>query len=117
MSSEAEELLRDLIDKMDDAGYVSCENTKSIAFNELKESGMFLHVSNYINGDGLVMLSAKAVHYFEEKEAEQKRLDEQKLKERKAEQSKLLHDVLLVVLSAVLAFLLQLLASAIFPKV
>lgn len=117
MSPEAEELLKELIAKMDDAGYVSCENTNSIAFNELKESCMFLHVSNYINGDGLVMLSAKAVHYFEEKEAEQKRLEEQRLSEKKLEQSKLLHDVLLVVLSAVLAFLLQLLASAIFPKV
>ncbi len=78
MSSEAEELLRDLIDKMDDAGYVSCENTKSIAFNELKESGMFLHVSNYINGDGLVMLSAKAVHYFEDKEAASKEKQQEK---------------------------------------
>lgn len=116
MSSEAEELLKELIAKMDGAGYVSCTNTQSIAFRELNESGMFLHVSNYINGDGLVILSTKAVHYFEEKEAEQKRLDEQKLKERKAEQGKLLHDVLLVVLGAVLAFLFQLLASAIFPK-
>ena len=51
------------------------------------------------------------------KEAEQKRLEEQRLSEKKAEQNKLLHDVLLVVLGAVLAFLFQLLASAIFPKV
>lgn len=117
MSLEAEELLRELIAQMDRAGHVSCTNTQSVAFHELDESGMFSKVTLYKSGGGYVELSAKAVHYFEEKEAEQKRLDEQKLKERKAEQSKLLHDVLLVVLSAVLAFLLQLLASAIFPKV
>lgn len=117
MSPEAEELLKELISQMDSMGNVSCANTQSVAFHELEESGMFLHVSNYINGDGLVMLSTKAIHYFEEKEAEQKRLKEKRLSEEKAKQSKLLHDVLLVVLGAVLAFLFQLLASAIFPKV
>lgn len=117
MSSEAEELLRELISQMDSMGNVSCANTQSVAFHELNEIGMLSKVTLYKSGGGYVELSTKAVHYFEEKEAEQKRLDEQKLKERKAEQSKLLHDVLLVVLSAVLAFLLQLLASAIFPKV
>ena len=116
MSPEAEELLRELIAQIDRAGHVSCTNTQSIAFRELNESGMFLSVKEYIDGGGLVVLSAKAIHYFEEKEAEQKRLKEQRLGEKRAEQNKLLHDVLLVVLGAVLAFLFQLLASAIFPK-
>lgn len=117
MSPEAEELLRVFIAQMDNAGNVSCTNTQSIAFRELNESGMFRNVKDYIDGGGFVILSTKAIHYFEDKEAEQKRLEEQRLSEKKAEQNKLLHDVLLVVLSAVLAFLLQLLASAIFPKV
>ena len=117
MSPEAEELLREFIAQMDSTGHVSCTNTQSVAFHELEENGMLFDVANYISGGGYVELSAKAVHYFEEKEAEQKRLEEQRLSEKKLEQSKLLHDVLLVVLSAVLAFLLQLLASAIFPKV
>lgn len=117
MSPEAEELLRVFIAQMDNAGHVSCANTQSIAFHELNESGMLSKVTFYKSGGGYVELSAKAIRYFEEKEAEQKRLEEQKLSDKKAEQNKLLHDVLLVVLSAVLAFLLQLLASAIFPKV
>lgn len=101
---------------MDSTGRVSCTNTESIVFNELKENGMFSDVEDYICGGGLVILSVKAVRYFEEKEAGQKRLEEQRLSEKKAEQNKLLHDVLLVVLGAVFAFLFQLLASAIFPK-
>lgn len=117
MSPEAEELLKELIARIDRAGHVSCTNTQSIAFHELNESGMFSKVTLYKSGGGYVELSTKAIHYFEEKEAQQKRLEEQRLSEKKAEQNKLLHDVLLVVLSAVLAFLLQLLASAIFPKV
>lgn len=117
MSPEAEELLRVFIAQMDSMGNVSCANTQSVAFHELDESGMFSKVTLYKSGGGYAKLSTKAIHYFEEKEAEQKRLEEQRLSEKKAEQSKLLHDVLLVVLSAVLAFLLQLLASAIFPKV
>lgn len=117
MSLEAEELLRELISQMDSMGNVSCANTQSVAFHELDESGMFSKVTLYKSGGGYVGLSTKAIHYFEEKEAEQKLLEEQRLSEKKAEQNKLLHDVLLVVLSAVLAFLLQLLASAIFPKV
>lgn len=117
MSPEAEELLREFIAQMDSAGHVSCTNTQSIAFHELNEKGMFSKVTLYKSGGGYVELSAKAIHYFEEKEAEQKRLEEQRLSDKKAEQNKLLHDVLLVVLGAVLAFLLQLLASAIFPKV
>lgn len=116
MSPEAEELLRELIDKVDNAGNVSCTNTQSIAFRELNESGMFRNVKDYIDGGGFVILSTKAIHYFEDKEAEQKRLEEQRLSEKKAEQNKLLHDVLLVVLGVVLTFLFQLLASAIFPK-
>lgn len=116
MSPEAEELLRELIDKVDSTGHVSCTNTQSIAFHELDESGMFSKVTLYKSGGGYVELSAKAINYFEEKEAQQKRLEEQKLSEKKAEQNKFLHDVLLVVLGAVLAFLFQLLASAIFPK-
>ena len=117
MSPEAEELLRVFIAQMDRAGHVSCKNTQSIVFRELNESGMLSKVTLYKSGGGLVTLSTKAIHYFEEKEAEQKRLEEQRLSEKKAKQSKLLHDVLLVVLGAVLAFLFQLLASAIFPKV
>ncbi|MFC2628955.1 MAG: hypothetical protein ACFNX8_00930 [Lancefieldella rimae] len=116
MSPEAEELLRELISKMDSAGHVFCTNTQSIAFHELNESSMLSKVNLYKSGGGYVELSTKAIHYFEEKEAEQKRLEEQRLNEKKAEQSKLLHDVLLVVLGAVLAFLFQLLASAIFPR-
>lgn len=116
MSFEAEELLKELIAKIDSAGRVSCANTQSIAFNELNENGMFYNVKNYIDGDSWVVLSTKAIHYFEDKEAGQKRLEEQRLSEKKAEQNKLLHDVLLVVLGAVLAFLFQLLASAIFLK-
>ena len=116
MSLEAEELLRELISQMDSMGNVSCANTQSVAFHELEESGMFSKVTLYKSGGGYVGLSTKANHYFEEKEAEQKRLEEQRLSEKKAEQNKLLHDVLLVVLGAVLAFLFQLLASAIFPK-
>lgn len=117
MSPEAEELLKELIAQMDSMGNVSCTNTQSIAFHELNEKGMFSKVTLYKSGGGYAKLSTKAIRYFEEKEAEQKRLEEQRLSEKKAEQNKLLHDVLLVVLSAVLAFLLQLLASAIFPKV
>lgn len=116
MSSEAEELLRELIAQMDSTGRVSCTNTQSIAFRELDESGMLSKVTLYKSGGGYVELSAKAIHYFEEKEAEQKRLEEQRLSEKKVNQSKLLHDVLLVVLGVVLTFLFQLLASAIFPK-
>ena len=116
MSPEAEELLQELINKMDSTGHISCANTQSIAFHELNESGMLSKVTLYKSGGGYVELSTKAIHYFEEKEAEQKRLEEQRLSEKKVEQSKLLHDVLLVVLGAVLAFLFQLLASAIFLK-
>lgn len=116
MSPEAEELLRELIAQMDSTGHVSCTNTQSIPFNELNESGMLSKVTLYKSGGGYVELSTKAIHYFEEKEAERKRLDEQRLIEKKTEQNKLLHDVLLVVLGAVLAFLFQLLASAIFPR-
>ena len=116
MSPEAEELLRVFIAQMDSTGHVSCTNTQSIAFRELQENGMLLDVINYISGGGHAKISTKAIHYFEEKEAEQKRLEEQRLSEKKVEQSKLLHDVLLVVLGAVLAFLFQLLASAIFPR-
>lgn len=117
MSLEAEELLKELIAQMDNAGNVSCTNTQFIAFRELNEKDMFSKVTLYKSGGGLVTLSTKAIHYFEDKEAQQKRLEEQRLSEKKLEQSKLLHDVLLVVLGAVLAFLLQFLASAIFPKV
>lgn len=117
MSPEAEELLREFIAQMDSTGHVSCTNTQSVAFHELEENGMLFDVANYISGGGYAKLSTKAIHYFEEKEAEQKRLKEKRLSEEKAKQSKLLHDVLLVVLGAVLAFLFQLLASAIFPKV
>ena len=116
MSPEAEELLRELIAQMDSEGHISYADTESIAFHELDESGMFFNAKNYIDGSRLVRLSTKAIRYFEEKEAEQKRLEEQRLSEKKAEQNKLVHDVLLVVLGAVLAFLFQLLASAIFPK-
>lgn len=117
MSLEAEELLRELLSKINDGGHVLCTNTESIAFNELNDSGMFRNIKLYIDGNALVTLSTKAIHYFEEKEAEQKLLEEKRLSEEKAEQSKLLHDVLLVVLGAVLTFIFQLLASAIFPKV
>ena len=116
MSPEAEELLRKFIAQMDSTGHVSCTNTQSIAFRELNESGMLSKVTLYKSGGGYVELSTKAIHYFEEKKAEQKRLEEQRLSEKKVEQSKLLHDVLLVVLGAVLAFLFQLLTSAIFPR-
>lgn len=119
MSPEAEELLRKFIAQMDSTGHVSCTNTQSIAFRELNESGMLSKVTLYKSGGGYVELSTKAIHYFEEKEAEQKRLEEQRLSEKKAKQSKqskLLHDVLLVVLGVVLTFLFQLLASVIFPK-
>lgn len=116
MSPEAEELLRVFIARMDNAGNVSYADAESIVFQELVENGMLLNPVNYICGGGYAKLSTKAIHYFEEKEAGQKRLEEQRLSEKKAEQNKLLHDVLLVVLGAVLAFLFQLLASAIFPK-
>lgn len=116
MSLEAEELLRELIAQMNSAGHVSCANTQSVAFHELEENGMLFDVANYISGGGYAKLSTKAIRYFEEKEAEQKRLEEQRLSEKKAEQNKLLHDVLLVVLGAVLAFIFQLLASAIFLR-
>lgn len=116
MSPEAEELLREFIAQMDNTGHVSCTNTQSVAFHELNEKDMFSKVTLYKSGGGLVTLSTKAIHYFEDKEAGQKRLEEQRLSERKAEQNKLLHDVLLVVLGAVLTFIFQLLASAIFPR-
>ena len=116
MSPEAEELLRELIAKMDSAGYVSCTNTQSIAFRELNEGGMLSKITLYKSGGGYVELSTKAIHYFEDKETGQKHQEEQRLSEKKAKQSKLLHDVLLVILGAVLTFLFQLLASAIFPK-
>ena len=115
MSPEAEELLKNFLSRMSDEGKLYCANMQSIAFQELQEHGMFSKVT-YNREDGWVRLSTKAIHYFEEKEAQQKSLEEKRLSEEKAKQSKLLHDVLLVVLGAVLAFLFQLLASAIFPR-
>lgn len=81
MSSEAEELLRELISQMDSMGNVSCTNTQSIAFRELNESGMFRNVKDYIDGGGFVILSTKAIHYFEEKEAASKEKQQEKLED------------------------------------
>lgn len=78
MSPEAEELLRELIAQMDSAGNVSCTNTQSIAFRELNEKGMFSKVTLYKSGGGYVELSAKAIHYFEEKEAVSKEKQQEK---------------------------------------
>lgn len=78
MSSEAEELLRELIAQMDSTGHVSCTNTQSIPFNELNESGMLSKVTLYKSGGGYVELSAKAVHYFENKEAASKEKQQEK---------------------------------------
>lgn len=78
MSPEAEELLRELIARMDNAGNVSCTNTQSIVFRELNESGMFSKVTLYKSGGGYVELSAKAIHYFEEKEAASKERQQEK---------------------------------------
>lgn len=115
MSPEAEELLKNFLSRMSDEGKLYCANMQSIAFQELQEHGMFSKVT-YNREDGWVRLSTKAIHYFEEKEAQQKSLEEQGLNEKKAERSKLLHDILIVFIGAMLAFLFQLLASAIFPK-
>ena len=81
MSPEAEELLRELIAQMDSMGNVSCANIKTIEFNELNESGMFLNAKPYIDGSGLVTLSTKAIRYFEEKEAASKEKRQEKLED------------------------------------
>lgn len=78
MSPEAEELLREFIAQMDSTGHVSCTNTQSIAFRELDESGMLSKVTLYKSGGGYVELSAKAIHYFEEKEAASKERQQEK---------------------------------------
>lgn len=95
MSPEAEELLKNFLSRMSDEGKLYCANMQSIAFQELQEHGMFSKVT-YNREDGWVRLSTKAIHYFEEKEAQQKSLEEQELNEKKAERSKLLHDILIV---------------------
>ncbi len=116
MSPEAEELLQELISKMDIEAHVYCANMQSIAFQELEENNMFSKVDRYFHGDGCVRLSTKALHYLEEKKTEQRRQEEQRLKEKKAKKSNLMHDVGLVILGAILSFLFQLIASVLFPK-
>lgn len=78
MSSEAEELLKELISQMDSMGNVSCTNTQSIAFRELNEKGMFSKITLYKSGGGYVVLSTKAIHYFEDKEASFKEKQQEK---------------------------------------
>ena len=78
MSPEAEELLKELIDKIDSTGHVSCTNTQSIAFRELNESGMLSKITLYKSGGGYVELSTKAIHYFEDKEAASKEKQQEK---------------------------------------
>ena len=77
MSSEAEELLRELIAQMD-SEFITCSKTQSAAFRELEENGMFSKITRYKSGGGIVRLSTKAIHYFEEKEAASKERQQEK---------------------------------------
>lgn len=88
MSPEAEELLKNFLSRMSDEGKLYCANMQSIAFQELQEHGMFSKVT-YNREDGWVRLSTKAIHYFEEKEAQQKkpRRTRTKRKESRAKQA------------------------------
>lgn len=78
MSSEAEELLKELIAQMDSAGHVSCTNTQSIAFHELNENDMFSKETLYKSGGGYIRLSSKALNYFSNKEAVSKEKQQEK---------------------------------------
>lgn len=110
MYPEAEELLRELIACSKD-GAAYCRDARSVAFSELKECDMFADVRPYASGGAYIKLSTKAFHYFEEKEAEDKRTREKELEEKRAQRKGALRDIGLVVLGAALTFLFQLLAS------
>lgn len=78
MSPEAEELLRELISKKNDEGYVNGTDTRSTAFQELEESKMFSKVQPYKGGGGYVRLSSRALNYFANKEAASKEKQQEK---------------------------------------
>ena len=84
MYPEAEKLLRELITCSKD-GAAYCKDVRSVAFSELKECDMFADVRPYASGGAYIKLSTKAFHYFEEKEAEDKRTREKELEEKRAQ--------------------------------
>ncbi|WP_294516396.1 hypothetical protein [Atopobium minutum] len=110
MYLEAEKLLRELITCSKD-GAAYCKDVRSVAFSELKECDMLADVRPYASGGAYIKLSTKALHYFKEKEAEEKRAKEKELEERRAQRRSAMRDICLVVLGAALTFLFQLLAS------
>lgn len=110
MYPEAEELLRELIACSKD-GAAYCRDARSVAFSELKECDMFTDVRPYASGGAYIKLSTKSLHYFEEKEVEERRAKEKELEEKKTQRKGTLRDIGLVVLGAALTFLFQLLAS------
>lgn len=103
MYLEAEKLLRELITCSKD-GAAYCKDVRSVAFSELKECDMFADVRPYASGGAYIKLSTKAFHYFEEKEAEDKRTREKELEEKRAQRKGALRDIGLVVLGAALTF-------------
>ena len=77
MSPEAEELLRELISKKDDEGYVNRVNSRTLSFQELRENEMFSEIQLY-KGGGYVRLSSRALNYFADKEAVSKEKQQEK---------------------------------------
>ena len=77
MSPEAEELLRELISKKNDEGYVNGVNPRTLSFQELEENEMFSKVQPY-KGGGYVRLSSRALNYFANKEAASKEKQQEK---------------------------------------
>lgn len=78
MSPEAEELLKELINKKNDEGYVSEINPRTLSFQELEESKMFSKIQLYNDGGGYIRLSSKALNYFSNKEAVSKEKQQEK---------------------------------------
>lgn len=108
MYLEAEKLLRELITCSKD-GAAYCKDVRSVAFSELKECDMFADVRPYASGGAYVKLSTKALHYFEEKEAEERRKAEEQEKIKKADISKKAWDIKLVILSNIVTAVISLL--------
>lgn len=78
MSPEAEELLKELINKKNDEGYVFEIDPRTLSFQELEEGKMFSKVQLYKGGGGYIRLSSKAFNYFANKEAASKEKQQEK---------------------------------------
>ncbi|MDU0940011.1 MAG: hypothetical protein E7A81_07055 [Clostridiales bacterium] len=109
MSPEAEKMLHNFLESMNKYGHVQCNNANLLAFRELEESGMFSKCQRGTNGVAYVVLSTKALHYFEEKEAEERRKAEEQEKIKKADISKKAWDIKLVILSNIVTAVISLL--------